>query len=236
MSQSRRTMRLASEAAVIVVSILLAFWIDAWWGHRQARMTEVTVLEAIREEAEQNRFALDRMLRRNEVQLIRTDGFLGMTPGELRSLPQDSVTPWISAMVVTWTYDGDDSAAGLLLGSAGPITQHAREVRIVLARWVRILDDMEEEKATVWGLGTDLAGRLALYTTEAANGGQGLLYEVAAPLGPGLLAQLRGDDQFVAALLNKSHYQNVYVRELTQASALLDSLRALVQRGREAPL
>jgi len=222
-------MRFATEAAVIVVSILLAFWIDAWWDHRQARMTEVTVLEAIREEAEQNRLALDRMLRRHEVQLVRTDGFLGLTPGELRSLPQDSVTPWISAMVVTWTYDGDDSAAGLLLGSAGPITQHAREVRIVLARWVRILDDMEEEKATVWELGNELAGRLALYTTEAANGGQGFLYEVAAPLGPGLLSQLREDDQFVAALLNKSHYQNVYVRELTEASAVLDSLRALVQ-------
>jgi len=59
-------------------------------------------------------------------------------------------------MVVTWPYDGDDSAAGLFLGSSAPVTQHAREVRIVLARRVRILEDMEEEKATVWELGIDL--------------------------------------------------------------------------------
>lgn len=235
MSQSRRTTRLASEGAVIVVSILLAFWIDAWWDNRQARMTEATVLESIREEAEENRLELDRLLGRNGTQLARIDGFLGMTPEELRSLPQDSVAPWISAMVVTWTYDGDDSAAGLFLGSAAPVTQHAREVRIVLARWVRILEDLEEEKATVWGLGTDLAGRLALYTTAVARDGQGLLYEVAGRFGPELLARLRRDDEFVAAALNLFHYQNVYIRELTQASAVLDSLRALLREGADTP-
>lgn len=235
MSHSRRTTRFASEAVVIVVSILLAFWIDAWWDNRQARMTEMMVLESIREEAEENRLELDRLLRRSGTQFDRIDSFLGLTPDELRSLPQDSVAPWISAMVVTWTYDGDDSAAGLFLGSSAPVTQHAREVRIVLARWVRILEDMEEEKATVWELGFDLASRLALHATTVAHDGQGLLYQVAGRLGPGLLAQLRRDDEFIAAALNKSHYQNVYVRELTEASAVLDSLRALVQQGADTP-
>jgi len=235
MSHTRRTMRFASEGAVIVVSILLAFWIDAWWDNRQARMTELTVLESIREEVEENRIELDRLLGRNGTQFDRIDGFLASTPDELRSLPQDSVAPWISAIVVTWTYDGDDSAAGLFLGSSAPVTQHARDVRTVLARWVRIVEDMEEEKESVWELGTALASRLAVYTTPVAHDGQGLLYEVAGRLGPDLLAQLRSDDEFVAAALNKSHYQSVYVQELNQASAVLDSLRALVQEGADTP-
>jgi hypothetical protein len=99
MSDTRRTTRLVSEGAVIVVSILLAFWIDAWWDNRQARMTEMTVLESIREEVEENRLELDRLLGLNGTQLERIDGFLGLTPDELRSLPQDSVAPWISAIV-----------------------------------------------------------------------------------------------------------------------------------------
>jgi hypothetical protein len=235
MSHSRRTTRLASEGAVIVVSILLAFWIDAWWAHRQARITEVTVLESIAGEVEENRRELDRLLDLNRTQLDRIDRFLGMSPDDLRSLPQDSVIPWTSAMVITWTYDGDDSAAGLFLGSGAPVTQHAREVRSVLARWVRIVEDMEEEKATVWELGADLAGRLALYATGVADDGQGLLHQVAGRLGPELLAQLRLDDEYVAATLNKSHYQNVYDLELAEASALLDSLRALVQEGAGTP-
>lgn len=231
MAQTRRNIRFASEAAVIVISILLAFWIDAWWDNRQARKTEVTVLESIQREVEENRLELDRLLGLNRTQFGRIDGFLGSTPDELRSLPQDSVASWISAIVVTWTYDSDDSAAGLFLGSSAPVTQHARDVRSVLARWVRIVEDMEEEKETVWELGTALASHLALYTTAVAHDGRGLLYEVAGRLGPGLLAQLRSDDEFVAAVMNKSHYQSVYVRELTQASAVLDSLRALVQEG-----
>lgn len=75
MSHTRRVMRAASEGAVIVVSILLAFWIDAWWDNRQARMTEVTVLESIREEVEENRLELDRLLGLNGTQFNRIDGF-----------------------------------------------------------------------------------------------------------------------------------------------------------------
>ena len=47
MTQPSRMKRLASEGAVIVLSILLAFWIDAWWERRQAREAETTVLESI---------------------------------------------------------------------------------------------------------------------------------------------------------------------------------------------
>jgi len=44
-----------------------------------------------------------------------------------------------------------------------------------------------------------------LYTTAVAHDGQGLLYDVAGRLGPELLAQLRLDEDFVAAALNKAH-------------------------------
>jgi len=232
----RRTLRFASEGAVIVLSVLLAFWIDAWWDNRQARAAETTVLQSIGEEVEANRVELDRLMARNATQFARTDAFLALTPDQLRSIPADSISAWVSAMVVTWTYDGDDSAAGLFLGSSAPVTQHARDVRAVLARWVRIVDDMEEEKETVWELGVGLADRLAVYTSAVADEGHGLLYDVAGRLGPGLLARLRADDQFVAAVLNKSHYQRVYVRELTQASAVLDSLREVVREGTDTSL
>ncbi len=232
MTDSRRMTRFASEAAVIVASILLAFWIDAWWDDRQARRTEAAVLQSIRGEAEENRLELDRMMQRSGTQLARIDAFLGSTPDELRALPPDSVAPWLSAMVVTWTFDGDDSAAGLFLGSSAPVTPHGRDARILLARWVRIQDDMEEEKATVWELGVDLARHLTPYVAADPRGGQGLLFEVAGRLGPELLGRLRLDDEFVAVTLNKAHYQNVYIQELTQASAVLDSLRASVRNDR----
>lgn len=230
MPDSHPAKRFATEGAVIVVSILLAFWIDAWWESSQARRTEATVIESIREEAEGNRRELDILLARNDTQLARIDMFLRGGEDYLRALPQDSVFPWLSAMVITWTFDGDDSAAGLFLDSSTPVTPHAREVRGVLARWVRIAGDLEEEKNTLWDLGAHLADRLAAHVAPSVQDGEGKLHVVAARLGPELLAELRTDEHYVAALLNKAHYQRVYAEELEDASAALDSLQTAVQR------
>lgn len=228
MSQPGRFKRLASEGAVIVVSILLAFWIDAWWDRRQARTAEAAVLESIRSEVEANRLELDLQESRNANQFDRIDRFLGATPDDLRALPPDSVVPWLSAMITTWTYDGDDSAAGLFLGSSTPVTEYGRAVRGALARWVRIMDDTEEEKATLWDGGAELARILARYAVPVASEGLEGLQLMTAQRGSDLLVRLRQDEDWIAALLHKAHYQNVYALELGDASAVLDSLGAVV--------
>ncbi len=46
--------RLSAEAVAIVGSILLAFWIDAWWEDRQERAEERELLTALRAELEYN--------------------------------------------------------------------------------------------------------------------------------------------------------------------------------------
>lgn len=232
MSDRRRWTSRASEAAVIVASILTAFWIDAWWGERQARLAEATTLQSIREEAEANRAELDSSLRSLGVSLDRTDRFLALEPGDLRSIPGDSVSHWLEALIVTWTFDGDLSATGLLLDSSTPVTDRGAEVREVAARWARVVEDAEEEKAAFFGLGPQLAMGLASRAVPAANQGQGFLQDVATRLGPEVLAQLRADDAFVALALQKAHYQNVYLFELNEASLVLDSLRATLRKFR----
>lgn len=54
--------RVLSEGAVIVVSILLAFWIDAWWDGRQSREDERAVLDALRTELGQIKLSVDDVL------------------------------------------------------------------------------------------------------------------------------------------------------------------------------
>jgi len=80
-------------------------------------------------------------------------------------------------------------------------------------------------------------GRLVLLLGEPISsrylkrpgGGACFLNEVASRLGPGVLAQLRADDAFVALALHKAHCQNVYLFELNQASLVLDSLRSALR-------
>ncbi len=44
--------RIFPEAAAIIVSILVAFWIDAWWEERAQRTAELEYLVALREDVE----------------------------------------------------------------------------------------------------------------------------------------------------------------------------------------
>jgi hypothetical protein len=51
--------RIAIEAAAIVMSILLAFAIDAWWDNRQDRSEEQRILVGLKAEFEQNLELID---------------------------------------------------------------------------------------------------------------------------------------------------------------------------------
>ena len=47
---ARDSRGLLAEGLLIVVSILVAFWIDAWWQERQDRVEEKRILNALRDE------------------------------------------------------------------------------------------------------------------------------------------------------------------------------------------
>ncbi len=225
MTQPRRMTQMISEAALIVGSILLAFWIDAWWDQRQAREAESAALESLRIEADQNRAKLDTIIATNQADLERIDWFLRSTGVELRALSPDSVASWLGAISITWTYDADLSATHLFLDSSSPVTERGREVRAWAAEWTRVLEDSREEKATLWELGGRLTSQISALGLDAASDGSDFVHQIAARLGPRVVAEAREDDDFVSMTLDKSHYQLIYMMELRQASLVLDSLR-----------
>jgi len=64
MSQDIPWKRLSVEAAAIVVSILLAFAIDAWWEERLERRTEAGILDRLQKEFSANYDLIDEMKER----------------------------------------------------------------------------------------------------------------------------------------------------------------------------
>ncbi|MDJ0652986.1 MAG: hypothetical protein QNJ40_02450 [Xanthomonadales bacterium] len=54
--------RITAEGGAIVVSILLAFWIDAWWDERQERQEEQQYLVALKTDFDQTRLILKRSI------------------------------------------------------------------------------------------------------------------------------------------------------------------------------
>ena len=74
---SQRSVRAGlREAFVILVSILLAFWIDAWWDDRSPMRMERAMLGAVADELARNQDDLDQTVRRLEMYLDRVDRFL----------------------------------------------------------------------------------------------------------------------------------------------------------------
>jgi hypothetical protein len=226
MAESGRLTRLVTEGLVIVGSILLAFWIDAWWDSRQLRVAELAALESVRIEAEQNRVALDDALATNQNRLARLDYFIRATPAELRGISNDSVAPLVDAFANALTYDPDVSATGLFLNGGAPVTERGREVREAAARWTRQLEDAEEERASLWSIGDELGTTLSDLALEAAPEGVGYLSHMLSRLGSEAIVELRSDPRFVSAALRKANYQINYLLELEHASERLDTLRA----------
>jgi len=68
--------RLLAEGAAILVSILLAFWIDAWWQTSQERERELVVLQALLDDLIAIRQRVDNQREYNEAMLAATTSLL----------------------------------------------------------------------------------------------------------------------------------------------------------------
>ncbi|NIP23582.1 MAG: hypothetical protein GWN81_06000, partial [Phycisphaerae bacterium] len=68
--------RIFAEGVVIVVSILLALWIDTWWGERQERKLELDYLEALQKDFEETRENLEIHIEEVSILLDQVDKVL----------------------------------------------------------------------------------------------------------------------------------------------------------------
>ena len=127
------------EGVVIVVSILLAFGIDAWWGARQSRAAESEYLTQVRAELVQLRPELVSSIEIHAGLAERGTALLG----DLDTVPADSVLLWSNRVFVvglsTYFRTG-------LIGAAGPETVADADLRDLLARWPGAYADFKEEE------------------------------------------------------------------------------------------
>jgi len=61
--------RLIVEGVVIVLSILLAFAIDAWWSERQERIEEAEILLGLKQEFTDTRIVLEQQISKHSIML-----------------------------------------------------------------------------------------------------------------------------------------------------------------------
>lgn len=223
-----------TEGLVILASILIAFWIDAWWDERQAAGMEGAMLEAVVEEMARNRASLGETVSRLEADLDRIDRFLRASEQALLALPQDSVEAWLGALNGRASFNGDLEATSMLLQTPALDSQESLAVRGRLGSWRNLIDEAEllggqldQEQIMVRRL-------IAAYGARVGTGGAAPAHAMAARLGPSGLVEMRNDEALVATVISKRDAQATHLRFLRRAidqvTDLSDSVAALVGR------
>ena len=113
--------RFFTEGTVIVLSILLAFWIDAWWQESEERERELVVLQALLGDLQNMRKAFDRQRAYNEAILAATTKLLESGVGGDKVLDRDQVDKLLGDIVWYNASGVWQSATMDLLVSAGDL-------------------------------------------------------------------------------------------------------------------
>ncbi len=130
---------------MIVVSILLAFAIDAGWDELLERREEVEVLRALAEEFGANRAEAASTIDAHERSAVLVVGVSLLTASEVRTLPPDSVALIIASMASPRTFDPVRGTLDALIGSGRLELVGDEALRRALVVFLNFVDDSQED-------------------------------------------------------------------------------------------
>lgn len=146
---SSRYQRLAVEGVVIVISILLAFGIDAMWEERQLRLEEQDALAALRADFNANLEHVDLIIGAHQLFLERITTVMRLSPEEIRALPQKTISEYMLATANPWTFDPITGTTDALLSSGKLGILRDQELRESLITFRGMLADVAEDMSYV---------------------------------------------------------------------------------------
>jgi len=238
---SRRTMnelqqipwrRLTAEASAIVLSILLAFAIDAWWDDRRERQAELILFERLQADFRE----IESMLRVVEEDHAFTQRAC-IRLLELKVGDTVPATPEFDAMVAkvflaSRTFNPGTGAVQAFLGSDA--AQHIRNQRLAdrLLKWSGLVEELQEEEASLqkgvserWS--PYLGSRVGLgpYLASFGEVMAGLPGDVAAPEPRMPLAV---DADFVNHVLDRFKWQQIALRDVAPVRGAVEEVLVLL--------
>lgn len=226
--------RLVAEGGAIVLSILLAFAIDAWWDERQERLEERRVTESLQQDFTRNRVAVERAIALHTAATERVSRLDRMGAAEIRALPQDSVAVLVGAIFVPHSFDAELGTVDALVGAGRLGVLHAPELREALTRFVNVVEDGEEDVrfiqefvTKVWEASMDHGGPWNVPSGVNRGGGPDFLPEPS----PETLVQIRSDPRLMSLVRQLRFLAWVYVGELRRMLEQIELILAILEEG-----
>ena len=171
-------LRVFVEGVVIVVSILMAFGIEAWWDAAQEREQERDVLSAFVSELRNNAEHLERFRTLQQQQLDRVVVLLDATASDDPNISADSLDHLLAGLAGATVQVYERGALDAALRSVDVIKNYS--VRQRLSEWARALDQLGEfedaEASLVRELWMPLM-RTQAYLPQVSNVGRAKIVE-----------------------------------------------------------
>lgn len=146
-----------SEIAVIVLSILIAFSLDAWWDSSVEARRHRQNLEGLRAEFDASVTLIDDAIGRLEVSLESAESLLELTGPQPPAVDTDSVTELVSAAINLWTLELPTVALDGMLATGGVELIENDRLRALVGGWPALVLDVREgyewmrtERDEVW--------------------------------------------------------------------------------------
>jgi len=137
---------MAGEGTAIVISILLAFAIDAWWEERALRIEEQQVLQGLRSEFVATRDVLSGHLEEHLLDLKTFEDFLGAAGNSGVERAGPIVDATLIALLNPPTSDVGNGTLDALLSSGRIEILTNKTLRAKLAAWEGVMAEVRDDQ------------------------------------------------------------------------------------------
>jgi hypothetical protein len=215
------------DGAAIVLSILLAFAIDAGWEEMQERRAEQEILAGLQTDFVSNRTQLTTVVDAHRRRAATYSWFRDSSPDDVRRISQDSASYVYTHLWGPRTFDPARSSIDALIGAGRFGVIQDRELRNRLTGFLNLADDLAEESMRMQ------SGAEAVLEGTIPHGGpwQDELGPSAAVgdlprVTPENLASMRADPNLMGWISLAHQYSATYLEELTALGAAMEDVLA----------
>lgn len=233
--------RILVESVAVILSILLAFAIDAWWdGHRE-RLRERELLAGLLTDFEASRPDLTSRVALARRMADGTTRFLDLTAGQTGTARVDVPDSLVLAILGGPTYEPATNTLDAAVASGEIELLRNDELREELARWRRILSDTGEDEREVRRITNEQIVPLLSRETNLhpyldrvlpwSGGdpyGAGRLIDGGSPASSPDRATLTVTSELIGAVALRRFYVEFSAADLQELLASLDRLTALL--------
>ena len=147
--------RLTAEGAAIVASILLAFWIDAWWDNRVEQNAFSKNLFALEQEISRNLAHMEERLSRVETNFKKLDGMFQFLNDPDRQILPEELAQDIGQIYSIHGSDLTHSAFDVVMSPGNLRLVKDTELRISIVQTKESITDVDEMFGFLWDDYTD---------------------------------------------------------------------------------